>query len=310
MRFFRSAVLFALVVSIPSVAFAQEWKGMGRVAGKVLDESGKPIEGVTVRAMMPSSQNRGPDEFKTNSRGDWAVGGIARGQWALDFLKDGYQTVSISVVVQEMVRILPMEITMKKAAPPPVDPNIAIKAKLEEAAALMNAQQFAKAREIYEALQAEHPEVKQFRPLTARAYYGEGNKDKALELLREASALDPDSVELTMLLANLLMETGKDDEATALLSTLDESKITDPIVYVNIGIAAINDGKHADALPWLDKAVTRFPHDADAYYYRGIAYLATSKPAEAKADLEKFVGMAKPDAPELPIAKKILESMK
>lgn len=303
-------MLFVLVLSLASIASAQEWKGLGRVAGKAVDENKKPIEGVTVKAMMPASDNRGPETSKTNNKGDWAVGGIAGGQWALDFEKEGYKTVSISVVVRESVRILPMEIVMKKAEPAAVDPNIALRAKLEEAAALMNAQRYADARAIYEALLKEHPTVNQLKPLIARAHYGEGNKDKSLELLREASAADPDNVELKMLLGNLLMETGKDAEAKALLATMDESKVTDPIVYVNIAIAAINDNKHADALPWLDKAVTRFPEHADAYYYRGISYLATGKTAEAKADLEKFVGMAKPDAPELPIAKKILESMK
>ena len=293
-----------------SPAMAQEWRGLGRVGGKVIDESGKPIEGVTVKAVMPSSQNRGPSDTKTKSNGEWAVGGIASGQWALDFVKDGYETKSISVGVQQGARIPPMEIVLKKTAHAAADPNIALQAKLREAADLMNAKQFAAARAIYEALQAEHPQVKQFKPLIARAYYGEGNKEKALETLRQASADDPENVDVKMLLGNLLMEAGKADEAKTVLATLDDAKISDPVVYINIAIAAINDGKHADALPWLDKAIARFPDHADAYYYRGISYLGAGKNAEAKADLTKFVAMAKPDAPELATAKKILETIK
>jgi cytochrome c-type biogenesis protein CcmH/NrfG len=174
----------------------------------------------------------------------------------------------------------------------------------------MNQKHYGAARAIYEQLAAEHPQVKQFKPLIARAHYGEGNKAKATELLREAVAADPGNVEVTMLLGNLLMETGKAEEAKALLSSVDDSKIVDPVIYVNIAIAMINESKHADAMPWLDKAIARFPDQADAYYYRGISYLAIGKQAEAKADLQKFVGMAKPDSPELPIAKKILESIK
>ena len=306
MKIFKAAVLFALVLSLASAASAQEWKGLGRIAGKVVDESKKPIDGVVVKAVMPASNNRGPEDSSTNNKGDWAVGGISRGQWALDFVKDGYETVSISVMVQEGVRIPPMEIVMKKAKPAPADPNIELQAKLREAAALMNAQQFAAARAIYEGLQARHPEVKQFKPLIARAYYGEGNKDKALEMLREASAADPENIEVKMLLGNLLMESGKADEAKTLLATVDEAKITDPIIYVNIAIGMINEGKHAEALPWLDKAVARFPEQADAYYYRGISYLAAGKTAEAKTDLQKFIAIAKPDSAELPLAKKIL----
>ena len=303
-------MLLAVALSVAVPASAQEWRGLGRVAGKVIDESGKPIEGVLVKAVMPASQNRGPGDIKTNSKGDWAFGGISRGSWNLDFTKDGYKTSSISVIVQETVRILPMEIVLKKADPVAADPNVALQAKLREAAELMNAKKYGEARAIYEGLQAEHPTVKQFKPLIARAYYGEGNKDKALELLREAAAADPGNAEVAMLLGNLLMEAGKADEAKTVLATVDDTKITDPIVYVNIAIASINESRHADALPWLDKAIARFPNDPDAYYYRGISHFATGKTAEAKADLTKFVAIAKPDAPELPTAKKILETIK
>ena len=59
-------------------ATAQEWRGMGRVGGKVVDEAGKPVEGVAVKAMMSRAGNRGP-ESQSNANGEWAVGGIAGG---------------------------------------------------------------------------------------------------------------------------------------------------------------------------------------------------------------------------------------
>ena len=105
-------------------------------------------------------------------------------------------------------------------------------------------------------------------------------------------------------------EEGQQDEARKILATVDETKIADPAIFLNAGIALVNERKHAEAIVWFDKAIARFPQHADGYYYRGISYLATGKQPEAKADLEQFVAMAKPDAPELPIAKKILESMK
>ena len=57
----------------------------------------------------------------------------------------------------------------------------------------------------------------------------------------------------------------------------------------------------------LNKVAAQFPAQAETYYYRGRAYVAAKKLPEAKADLEKFVGMAPPDARELPDAKKILD---
>jgi tetratricopeptide (TPR) repeat protein len=305
-----SLLATALLLST-SAAYAQDWRGLGRVGGKVVDEdTGQPIAGVTVKAMLPRSENRGPDESKSNDKGDWAVGGLASGNWALDFIKEGYETRSISVPVSEGGGRRPMEVKMKKKAAPPPDPNVEIKNKLTEAAALMNAKQFAEARAIYEDLAAKHPEVKQFRPLIARTYYGEGNKAAAIEQLRKASAEDPENIEVRMLLGTTLMEEGQAEEARQILASVDESKIADPTVYLNIGIGLINDRKHDEAVTWFDKAIKRFPEHADGYYYRGISYITLGKTAEAKADLEKYVSMAPPDAPELATAKQILASMK
>ena len=284
---------------------------MGRVGGKVIDEdTGEPIAGVTVKAMMPRSDNRGPGDSKSNDKGDWAVGGLATGEWALDFVKEGYETRSISVPVSEGGGRRPMEIKMKKKAAPPPDPNLEIKAKLTEAAAMMNAKQFADARAIYEDLAAKHPEVKQFRPLIARTYYGEGNKTAAIEQLRKAAAEDPENIEVRLLLGTTLMEEGQAEEARQVLASVDDAKVADPTVYLNIGIGLINDKKHAEAVTWFDKAIQRFPQHADGYYYRGISYVSLGKTAEARADLEKYVSMAPPDAPELPTAKQILASIK
>jgi Tfp pilus assembly protein PilF len=265
---------------------------------------------VSVKAMMPRSENRGPNESKSNAKGEWAVGGLASGEWALDFVKEGYEPRSISVPVSEGGGRRPMEVKLKKKAAPPPDPNVEIKVKLTEAAAKMNAKQFAEARAIYEALSAQHPEVKQFRPLIARTYYGEGNKAAAIEHLRKAAAEDPENLEVRVLLGTTLMEDGKTEEARQILSSVDDGKVTDPAVFLNIGIGLINDKKHAEAVPWFDKAIARFPQHPDGYYYRGISYITLGKTAEAKADLEKYVSIAPPDAPELATAKQILATIK
>lgn len=302
-----AAVILGLMIAAAPAA-AQEWRGMGRVAGKVVDEAGKPVPDVTVKAMLPSANNAGP-QVKTNAKGEWAVAGIAGGGWALDFIKDGYETKSVSVSISQFQRLPPMEIVLAKATPV-VDPNAEIKQKLTEASGLVTAKQFAKARAIYEELSAKYPEVTQFAPLIARTYYGEGDKAKAIEHLRAAVAKDPGNVEVQLLLGNVLIETGQADEGKRVLEAVDESKVTDPTVYLNVGISMINEGKQAEAVTWFEKAIARFPDHPDAYYYRGISKLTLGDTAAAKTDLEKFVSMAPADAPELPTARKILESLK
>ena len=62
LRLMTTRILIALALAgvVTTVAAAQEWRGMGRVAGKVVDESGQPLEGVTVKATLPSAGNGGP----------------------------------------------------------------------------------------------------------------------------------------------------------------------------------------------------------------------------------------------------------
>ena len=308
MRIRSLALIPLLVLVLVTAGSAQEWRGMGRVGGKVVDESGKPVDGVQVKAMLASAGNAGPSS-KSNAKGDWAVGGIARGNWALDFSKEGYETRRISVAISEVNRIPPMEVVLKKTVPV-ADPNAEIKAKLTEAAALMNAKKFADARAIYEGLATKFPTVKEFRPLIARAYYGEGNKEKAVEELRRAAEQDPENVEVKLLLGNTLMETGKQEEGRQVLASVDDSKVKDPIVYINIGIALMNENKQAEAIAWFDKAIQRFPDQPDAYYYRGVSKLGLGDQAGARADIQKYVSMAPADAPEMALAKKILDSIK
>jgi len=291
-----------IVLLAASVAHAQGWRGMGRIAGKVTSEQGEPLESVVVKLELPGS---GGTEAKTNKKGEWAVGGIARGVWQIDFERDGYEPRRISVRIEELTRIPPVEIAMK-AIPP--DPNEIIKADLVQAADLLGVQKFAEARAIYEGILAKYPQAHQIEPLIARTYYGEKQFDKAIEHLKIAVERDPSNVEARVLLGNILIEQGRDDEGRQALAAVDDTAVKDPITFVNVGIGLFNQGKAEDALVYFEKAITRFPDRGEAYYYRALVRLGKGDRAGAKADLEQFLRLA-PDAPEAEMARKALKEL-
>ena len=66
----------------------------------------------------------------------------------------------------------------------------------------------------------------------------------------------------------------------------------DPVSLLNIGIKQYNENKMTEALASFDRVVQQNPELAEAYYYRGMAYLAQAKVKESKADLEKFLALA------------------
>jgi predicted Zn-dependent protease len=293
-----------IAVLVAATSFAQS-RGNGRINGKVAGEDGKPIQDVEIKAVKVGESE--VFSTKTNNKGEWALGGLAQGEWNVDFIKAGMETVQKAMGVREG-RNPAVTITMKVAA---ADPREEINKEMEHAAEHIRAGRIPEARKIYEDLLAKFPNVHQFHTFIARAYAGENNMPKAIEHTKIALEKEPENVETKLLLAELLQTSGQKEEAAKILDTVDITQAKDPFVFVNVAINKINDNKAPEAVELLTKLVAQFPNEPQLYYYRGRAYLAASKFEEAKADLEKFVA-ANPTGveKELDDAKKILEQLK
>lgn len=286
-------------------AWAQQTRGEARIGGKVVDEAGKPAPNVVVKAQLTGQMP--PLQTKTNNKGEWSINNMAGGMWELEFTKDGFAPQRITLDLKPDQRISNMEV---KLAPPAPDPNAEIQAEVKRAAELFQNKQIAEGRKIYETLLAKYPAIHQLHEFIGRTYAAEGQYDQAIEHVRIAVDKDPENVQAKVFLGDLLMEKGDKAEAQKILESVDLTKVEDPAPFINLAIGKINEQKSDEALALLEKLMARFPKDASLYYYRGRAYLAAKKLPEAKADLEKFVSMALPDARELPDARRVLEQMK
>ncbi|HEY3381292.1 MAG TPA: carboxypeptidase-like regulatory domain-containing protein [Vicinamibacterales bacterium] len=100
----------ALAVLFAGSAAAQ-WRGLGRLTGKVVDEAGAVLVDVTVRADLPGM---GGTTVKTNEKGEWMISGIARGEWVITVAKDGMAIQKVKAVVQEMAVPPLVKTTLKK----------------------------------------------------------------------------------------------------------------------------------------------------------------------------------------------------
>jgi len=61
-----------------------------------------------------------------------------------------------------------------------------------------------------------------------------------------------------------------------------------------LGASLGAQGRHGEAIPWLDEALRQRPNGLNALHNRALALLAVGRAAEARNDLERIVG-AKPD---------------
>ena len=296
-----------LLVLLPSdPAAAAQVRGEGRIRGTVVDEAGQPVGDVAIRATKKGETQA--LEAKTSAKGEFTLIQLATGEWTVEFSKPGFETQRGSVILDESGNVPRMDVKLAKTK---ADPNIELQAELKRADSLLRASQFAEARTIYEDLLAKHPSVFQLHRFIAAAYSGEKNFPKAVEHLDALLEKEPANVDVQVLKAEfLMMERDRQVEGVTLLQSIDLTQIKDPLPFINGGIILINEAKPDEAVAFLTKLAEQFPKQNEIYYYRGRAYLAAKKLPEAKADVEKFVSAAPPDAPQLAEARKILEGLK
>lgn len=300
-----------LLVSPPAIA--QEWTGKARIEGKITNEKGEPVAGAVVK--LQHGKGGGP-EVKADKSGHWAYLGLTGGSWDVDVSAPGYETRRTTVQLSEIHRIPPMIIKLKAEAPrPAAAPEIPKSAApdvipiLEKGNELLEAKDYAGAREQYEkALEIVPGNAAILRGI-ARAWYGEKKKDEAIATLKRVLEIEPGDTDTALLLSNVQLEQGQLEDGKATLAKVPAEAIKDPGIYVNLGVVLLNKKQPQDAWEEFDKAVKLKPDDADSYFYRGLAAYQSKKKAEAKADFQKYLELA-PSGDQAKDARELLKSIK
>lgn len=307
MSYVRFIPIAVVATALAGPAAAQDWKGMGRMEGKVTDADGKAVPDVTVKLELPA--RGGGTTVKTDKKGKWAIAGIASGAWNIDLEAAGYVTKRITVNLPgELARIPPVVVQLEKAKPtgPPPEVLEAV-SKGDEA---FKAGRYAEAREQYEKLLALRPDLGSIlHKQIAFTYAQEKNHARALEHLQKVLEADPANTEVRTLAAMTAIEAGEVDKGLELLKGVDESQITSPEVFFNVGVQFRNLSRPEEAVAYFTKSVTVDPTYVDGYFQRALTYLGLGKTAEAKADFQKVVELA-PQGEQATMARKALEGLK
>lgn len=306
----RRIIPTGLTFILLTMAFATSAWAQGtsnaRINGKIVDDQGKPAQDVQVRAIKSGESLI--RETKTNDKGEWVLQGLAAGQWNFEFTREGFDSQRMQVNVTEG-RNAPIDMKLTKAAPA-VDPNVELQAEMQKAIALQKEGKLPEARKVIETLLVKYPAAYRLNAFLAATYEAEKNYDKAIEHVKLVVDKDTTDIDLKMFLAELYNLKGDKVEAQKIVDSVDMTQVKDPTMFINQAINAINADQPDEAVALLDKIGKQFPTRVDIIYYRARANIKGKKLVEAKADLEKFVSMAPPDAKELPDAKKLLEQLK
>lgn len=338
------SVVVALIVVLSLTSFASaQVRGKGRLQGSVTDKAtGKPVVDAKVTI---SGGNTKPVITKTNAKGQWSALGFVGGTWSIDIEAKGYQALRGSATISEMQLIPPIRSELVPEVveeATPTGPSIAnvpeeVVNGVNQAQELLGAavgdptsetdatpvtaetvkENSRKAAALLEAALPQIPTDTeerqrirtQIQQLLAQAQYKAGEVTKAIDTLRVLLASDETNQTNALLLVNLYLEDGKLAEGKALLEKLPDWAVSDPTIYLNVGILFMNKDAAKDAVAYFDKAIALDANKAEGYYYRGLAQLQLKKSAEAKADFEKVIALA-PTGPEANDARQLLAGMK
>lgn len=104
------AALAVIAAAAPG-ARAQS-RGLGTLNGVITSEQGQPVESASVKVYLSGGD---AIETKTNDSGKWNLIGVGKGEFQVEFIKDGFATKRVKVVVdKEAMRTEPIKTAMKK----------------------------------------------------------------------------------------------------------------------------------------------------------------------------------------------------
>jgi Carboxypeptidase regulatory-like domain/Tetratricopeptide repeat len=146
---------------------------------------------------------------------------------------------------------------------------------------------------------------------------GYGQAEKYARMIVEK---DPANTTSWLMIAELEVQKGNLAAGKEALEKVPAEKITDPTVYMNLGIVCYNKNKPADAEQYFSKAIEKKNDLSEGYYYRGLAryqisasmkdkQAASAKRGEAKADFQKYMQID-PNGKDAETVKELLKSLK
>jgi len=264
---------------------AQDWRGRGRVTGLVFDTDGKPIEGVTVK--MVWTKDKSEVEAVTNNEGRWAIGGINKGEWDVDFMKVGYTPLQKRMTVSETSRNPEVRVTMEKAK------GLVLTNELEEmlnkANKAFEQKDYAAALDGYNAILAKFPDAYILWKNIGNVYFAQEQYDKAEESYKkvlEKKADDPDAL---LAVGNCYFNRNQPDQALAWYGKIQFDKISDAVVLYNIGLTYFKSQKLEDAVRCFKRSTEVQKDFEDGYYQLGLVYTNLDRKPEAIATFEEFM---------------------
>jgi len=267
----RTALFGALLVAASAATLFAAAEA--RLIATVVDEDGKPVEGV---AAILRSSAAGFEMTATTGRDGrfrMIIIDATHPPYTLTLSKQGFHEVSGPVDIRPGGTNRP-EFVLPKPAPPPEAPQEKPLEGSGEAielfnagAALYNAGDRAGAVAQFEQALALDDDFVAALRLLGGLHLDGGQPQRALELAERWTELEPESAEARLLRLDALIALGRSEEAAALMAEL-LAAVPGPDLarrLFNLGAETQRRGDEEDAIGWMEKAVAADPGFIEAW---------------------------------------------
>jgi tetratricopeptide (TPR) repeat protein len=313
----KKNIIFLILLFLLSsvVLLAQEGRGKGRLAGKIVDETGNPIEGVIVEAQSLNFSLH--LKSKTNAKGEWAILGMGTGMFRFSFKKKGYFPVYVDRYIKQLALNKNLDVTLKKS-PMATITDDKTKETVKKSNKFFDEGKYKEAIDVLKPLVEKDKELFFLKLNIANCYRKMGDEANALkyyeELIKDTEGKNGSYIIdlLARTYASLGEIYGKDkkyDKAIEAFEKAAKLYSKDEKIMYNLGELYFNQFKTAKAIEYLKKAIEINPNWGKPYSKLGYAYLNAG---DIKKSVETFENYLKqfPNAKDKASIEKMLPGLK
>jgi tetratricopeptide (TPR) repeat protein len=315
----RNLMILLLIGGLTTgLALAQAGRGVGRIAGVVVDLEGKPIEGVKVQISFSQNENLKFDSL-SNKKGEWSFLGLGTGNWHMTASLSGYDPMNQTLYVSQLSVNPKVTIILKKSARPGggIIQDETSFAFLDKGNQLFREGKFDEAIAQYRQFMDKNPQAYQVQLSIADCYREKGDFDKAaemynkiIELAKADATLGKDMAAKAQAgIGNIFVKQNKLNEAQEYFKKSIESSPKDEVLAYNVGEIYFSNQQLDEALKYFGLAREIKPDWPDPYLKLGYVYLNKAENATAIVQFEKFLTL-EPEGERAALAKNILNAIK
>jgi tetratricopeptide (TPR) repeat protein len=304
MRALGIAALIGTALLLSAVPTAAQME-LGVIKGRVVDDAGKPLAGVTIRLV---NIDRGREvTLTTDKEGRFYRRGLQAVEYEMKVELDGYQPISDKV---KLVAGTDRDFDFKLAKAAAGGSK-----ELQEGVAAFSSGNFELAAKQFEAAIAQSPSVPALHVNLAMAYVRLNRMSDAVASLEKAAALGPNDAAIQYQLGSAYVEMQAYDKAvTALEKGLagNPNLVTDALAAEaasTLGAVYFAQGKVAEAETQFQRVLTAKPGNAGATLGMAKIHFSKSEVEKALALFEQVVA-SHPGTPEAKQAETFIKELR